>query len=265
MCSVTEDAEQTEDIGTCQLGVGRALGLTADVAPEAAKTRACPKVVLEATQRMSEDPSHPTSDPGDGQTRVVINATPKRRLVDTVFSDEFKENYSDCLGDIRLGLKATRSASDRLFRLRFEDIKLDRQHPMEASRTEKIFMLYDREPSKTTNEPLTSAVVKTSRDWGTGNFLIHHCMYPGTCISSDVVNVFVALILTFTARLRLKRLGGLIGESPPYKFCVHIDEPLTHWVTLKCRVKDKNYCIVSNDCIFMDLNYAKLWIPSWFV
>ena len=72
MCSVTEDAEQTEDLGTCQLGVavgvGRALGVTADVAPEAAETRACPEVGLEAAHRMLE-----------AQPEVVVPASKTKR------------------------------------------------------------------------------------------------------------------------------------------------------------------------------------------
>ena len=228
----------------CQLGmgvavaVGLASGRTEHVAAKAAEKSAGGNVVLETQS--------------------------KRRLVDTIFLNEFMEDYTDCLGDIRLGLKATRSASDRLFRMRFIDLPNNRWQPTMASRTEKIFQLYDREPSKTTNEPLISAVVKTGRDWGAGDFLIHDCKYPRTSNPTEVVNLFVAVILNFTARLRLKRLGGLIGQSPPFNFCVHTDEALTHWVTLKCKVKDKNYCIVSNDSKFMDLPYSQLWIPSWF-
>ena len=50
------------------VGVGRPLGQTADVAAEAAETRACPEVGLEAAHRMLE-----------AQSEVVVPASKTRR------------------------------------------------------------------------------------------------------------------------------------------------------------------------------------------
>ena len=115
MCFVSGNADNSLQTatGTCQLGVcaalgvGLPLGLRAAVVAEVAEPRA----------RMSEDPPLPTQN---------------KKLVDNIFFEAFKENYLDCLGDIRHGLSAQHSASDCLFRLCFVDIPERGTQPLVA-------------------------------------------------------------------------------------------------------------------------------------
>lgn len=230
---------------TCQqdvctgLGVDQVSGLRADhVVAEAAEPRAS----------MSVDAPLPTQ---------------KRRLVDNSFFQAFKENYLDCLGDIRHGISPQHSASDRLFRLCFVDIPEQGKNPSVVSTKKKQFLLYNR---GTVGDPLISGLV-TSRGvgWGSGDFFIHDIRNPAVSAEPGrFTNIFVALILTFTARLRLKSQGELVGQHRPYAFCVHFEDNIKDLVTLPCKVHDRSYCVVRDDCTFMDLPYGQLFVPSWF-
>jgi len=197
---------------------------------------------------MSEDPPLPTQN---------------KKLVDNIFFEAFKENYLDCLGDIRHGLSAQHSASDCLFRLCFVDIPERGTQPLVASTTKKVFQLYRRHSLA---GPLTSCTVTSGGvDWGSGDFFIQD-------IRDSVVaaepgrynNIFVALILTYTARLRLKRQGKVVGRGLPYTFFVHFEDKIKDLITLPCKVRNMSYCVVNEDCSFMDVPSGKLWIPHWF-
>lgn len=188
------------------------------------------------------------------------------RCKDLLCQEEFGEDNSDCVGSIRVGSSSTKNTTDKHFRLAFTDVDTRGADFVMEFKSTKRFQLFERCQDRPSSELIAATVKSTTGYWGTGDFSIEEFEMPSSGVGTDLMHVFVSTILTFTARLRRKKLRYNPGNPIPWEFKVHLGSKFRGGpcVTMKSYVKEGGYFLVNHRCHFMELVSSKLWMPTWF-
>ena len=166
--------------------------------------------------------------------------------VDKIFWKNDHESQSDCLGEIRVAKITRNSPVDRNLRLSFADVSFGQGDGVVDLTSRKIFSMFHRSSSVKEGVPLMSATVIAKGEWGEGNYSIQDVSIPPPsppaaalppssaaprprCDShaeniKELLPVFVACILTFTARLHLKTHDVLPGDEFSYHYFIYSED-----------------------------------------
>jgi len=221
------------------------------------------KQVVFTARRTTTEPA--AQDRMGSGTIPTCFACPKTRL-DVPFNEEFDEDNTDCVGSINV-TSGSRIITKKDFRLAFADVgTIGANNVMEFIST-KSFQLFERCQGQPHQHPLITATLKsTTGNWGTGDFSFAEIEMPSSTDSTDLLRLFIVTILTFTARLRLKRLRYGPGNQNPWEFKVHLGSKFFCglWATMKSYVNKGGYFLVDQRHHFMDLVYYRLFMTAWF-
>ena len=254
--------------------------------------RCCCGTCIPCSGKQNSDGTLQSASPAIGgvdDITVMGNANTATKCgVDKIFWKNDHESQSDCLGEIRVAKITRNSPVDRNLRLSFADVSFGQGDGVVDLTSRKIFSMFHRSSSVKEGVPLMSATVIAKGEWGEGNYSIQDVSIPPPsppaaalppssaaprprCDShaeniKELLPVFVACILTFTARLHLKTHDVLPGDEFSYHYFIYSeDELLEHaLISLPCGCSTLRRFQVSDDLNHMEIRFKRMTIRDWF-